>query len=91
MSFSDLDRHICSIRSQSRGRADLILTDITSGESTVIPLRWRQLIMLSYEAIKALDAWPLIEGQRYHPSCASTLNGGSQPSEAPASPSTQDA
>lgn len=67
MSISDQDKYICSIRSQSRGRADLILTDITSGESHVIPLRWRQLIMLSYEAIKALDAWPLEETDRALP------------------------
>ena len=68
MSISDHDKYICSIRSQVRGRADFILTDITTGESQVIPLRWRQLMMLIYEAIKALDAWPLSEAQQSHPS-----------------------
>ena len=59
--LSDHDKYICTVRSQSRGRADLIITDITSGQSNVIPLRWRQLVMLGYESMKALDMWPLVE------------------------------
>lgn len=64
MVYSEKDKYICTVRSQSRGRADLIVTDITTGESQVWPLRWRQLLMLSYESIKALDSWPLEEKQK---------------------------
>lgn len=90
MSFSEHDKYICTIRSQVRGRADLIITDISKGESKTIPLRWRQLIMLSREAMQALDPWPLSEVQPSRPFCASTLNGESPASEDPSSPSVPD-
>ena len=63
MSFSEHDKYLCTIRSQVRGRADLIITDISKGESRVIPLRWRQLLMISREAMQALDTWPLAESR----------------------------
>lgn len=62
--LSDKDKYITTIRNTGQGRADLIVTDITTGESQAWPLRWRQLIMLSYEAIKALDSWPLTEAKQ---------------------------
>ena len=84
--LSDKDKYICTIRNTGRGRADLIVTDITTGESQAWPLRWRQLIMLSYEAVKALDSWPLTEAQPYHPFSVSTSNDEIQALGDPSSP-----
>ncbi len=90
MSTSDIlkddDKYICSIRSTVRGRAELILTDITNSQSTVVPLRWRQLLMLSYEALKSLDAWPLTDARQSHPFAASTSNDEIQALGDPSSP-----
>ena len=91
MSFSEHDKYLCTIRSQVRGTADLIITDISKGESRVIPLRWRQLLMISREAMQALDTWPLNEVRQIHPFCASTSSDESPALEAPASPSSLDA
>lgn len=90
MVYSEKDKYICTVRSQVRGSADLIVTDITTGESQVWPLRWRQLLMLSYESIKALDSWPLNEVRQSHQFCASILSDESPALEAPASPSSLD-
>jgi hypothetical protein len=90
LSFSEHDKYICTIRSQVRGSADLIITDISKGESRTIPLRWRQLIMLSREAMQALDPWPLSEVQPTHPFSASNGSGASPALEAPSSPSVPD-
>ena len=78
--LSDKDKYICTIRNTGRGRADLIVTDITTGESQAWPLRWRQLIMLSYEAVKALDSWPLTEEDsvRSNPLCDSDPKNGAK-------------
>lgn len=91
MVLSDHDKYLCTVRSQVRGSADLIITDITKGESTVIPLRWRQLLMISREAIQALDSWPLSEVQPRHSFSVSTSSDESPASEDPASPASLDA
>lgn len=61
LEFPTEHKYLCTIRSTSRGKAELIVTEIGKSGSQVYPLRWRQLLMLIREAGSALDAWPLSE------------------------------